>query len=100
MSNNTRTESVPTNSLSAECTAYRADLEAKGWIVIKPGDIAELRRTNTYDEYELGSFRTRPQCDPRGNVIGAYYEIWRRKRAAPAEMHGPASAADLLGKKP
>lgn len=96
MSNNTRTANVPTNSLSAECTAYRADLEAKGWMPVKPGDIAELRRTNTYDLYELGSFKTRPQTDPRGNVIGAYYEIWRRLRAQQPGAHGPATAADLL----
>jgi len=67
-----------TNTLEVLADARIANLTENHWTQIRPGDIAELRRTNTYRLFELASFATKMKRDERGNVTDLLFEIWRR----------------------
>jgi len=68
------------NTLEALADARIANLTENHWTPVRPGDIAELRRANTYALFELSSFATTMKRDERGNVTDLLFEIWRRRK--------------------
>jgi hypothetical protein len=71
------------NTLEALADARIANLVANHWTPVRQGDIADLRRGNTYHLFELRSFATHMARDARGNVTNLLFEIWRRPLTAP-----------------
>ncbi len=64
----------------ARARSLAIELPRRGWLRVAPGDIAKLRKTDNYDDWELATFHTHLMRTASGAVSGVAPELWRRHK--------------------
>jgi hypothetical protein len=63
-----------------ELQGLTAALYAAGWQRVAEGDVAALRSSGAYPDYELANFRTARLEAPGARALNCGLALWRRRR--------------------